>query len=64
MLLYGVINLFHQTDGFVQSNDYLLVVGNIFRGENPPLTVLEPFLTNPADHDLHYRWLLRSQTNK
>jgi len=36
----------HQTDGLGQSNNDMLIMGDIVQGQPPTFAVLEPFLTD------------------
>lgn len=52
MFLNDFVYLRHQADGFVEGDDYFLVVGDVVFGEGAAFAVFEPFLADLVAADV------------
>ena len=58
VLVDDFVDFGHQADGVGQGDDDFVVVGDVVRGEDPPFTVLEPFLADLVAADVEVPDLL------
>ncbi len=53
-VLKGQLDLFHDSVGFAQDFDDLLIVAHVIEGQRPALTVLQPFLRGLIAADVEF----------